>query len=162
MLAIKSHAIYIMCMSDDVPAIPTLDQMVCFTVYSTALALNRTYKPLLDKLGLTYLQYMVLLALAEQNDQTVGELGQHLFLESNTLTPMLKRMEAAGIINRRRDTQDERVVRISLTEQGRALLQETTCVPEQALQASGMKVEQLYDMQKMMLSLRANLLDKSE
>jgi DNA-binding MarR family transcriptional regulator len=100
-----------------------LDHMLCFAIYSANGAFNRAYRPLLDKLGLTYPQYLVLMALGEaEGGLTVGEIGGRVFLESNTLTPLLKRLEAAGHLIRRRDTGDERQVRVSLTEAGRALL----------------------------------------
>ena len=98
-----------------------LDNQLCFAVYSTSLAMTRLYKPLLDKLGLTYPQYLVMLALWERDGLTVSELGERLFLDSGTLTPLLKRLEAAGLLVRLRDVQDERRVRITLTGQGRAL-----------------------------------------
>lgn len=112
--------------STDAPA-PSLDldHMLCFAIYSANGAFNRAYRPLLDKLGLTYPQYLVLMALGEaEGGLTVGEIGGRVFLESNTLTPLLKRLEAAGHLVRRRDTGDERQVRVSLTDTGRALLQD--------------------------------------
>lgn len=96
-----------------------LSNFLCFAVYSANLAFGRAYKPLLDPLGLTYTQYVALVALRETDDQTVGVLGEKLFLESNTLTPMLKKLEALGYIQRRRDPADERQVRVSLTPAGR-------------------------------------------
>ena len=96
-----------------------LPNFLCFAVYSANLAFGRAYKPLLDPLGLTYTQYVALVALRESDDQTVGVLGEKLFLESNTLTPMLKKLEALGYIQRRRDPADERQVRVSLTPAGR-------------------------------------------
>jgi DNA-binding MarR family transcriptional regulator len=100
--------------------------MLCFSVYAAQLAFNRLYKQILAPHGLTYLQYLVLVALAEAQergvDRTVGELGEALFLESNTLTPLLKRMEAAGLVARRRDPRDERVVRVTLAEAGAGLV----------------------------------------
>jgi DNA-binding MarR family transcriptional regulator len=97
-----------------------LDDILCFALYSANLAVNRVYKPLLDKLGLTYPQFLVLVALYKQDDQTVGDLGSQLFLDSSTLTPMLKRMESAGYLTRQRDSLDERQVRIRLTRRGRS------------------------------------------
>lgn len=99
----------------------SLDDLLCFAIYSANGAFNRAYRPLLDGLGLTYPQYLVLVALGEKDDRTVGEIGEALYLESNTLTPMLKRLEASGHVRRRRDDMDERQVRISLTATGRAL-----------------------------------------
>ena len=105
-----------------------LDQLLCFAIYSANGAFNRAYRPMLDKLGLTYPQYLVLLALGEADGLTVGEIGSRVFLESNTLTPLLKRLEAAGNVVRRRDAADERQVRVSLTDQGRSLLQDACAV----------------------------------
>jgi DNA-binding MarR family transcriptional regulator len=98
-----------------------LDEYLCFAIHSAAQAVGRANKPLLDKLGLTYPQFLVMLVLWAEDDQTVGSIGDRLFLESNTLTPLLKRLEAAGYIRRNRDAADERQVRIRLTEQGQAL-----------------------------------------
>src|SRR5271156_182319 len=97
----------------------SLDDFLCFAIYSTNLAVNRLNKPVLDELGLTYLQYIVLVALYEHDDQTVGGLGDKLFLDSSTLTPLLKRLETMGHMTRQRDPEDERQVRLCLTPQGR-------------------------------------------
>lgn len=105
---------------------PTLDDLLCFATYSANAAFHRAYRPVLDRLGLTYPQYLVLIALWEQDGLTVGEIGDRLFLESNTLTPLLKRLELAGLVTRRRDARDERKVVIALTERG-ALLKEDAC-----------------------------------
>jgi DNA-binding MarR family transcriptional regulator len=99
-----------------------LSNFLCFAVYSANLAFGRAYKPILDKVGLSYTQYIALVALAEEDDQTVGALGEKLFLESNTLTPILKKLETLGFIRRQRDPADERQVRISMTPAGRRLL----------------------------------------
>lgn len=101
---------------------PKLSNFLCFAIYSANLAFGRAYKPILDELGLTYTQYIALVALSERDDQTVGELGEKLFLESNTLTPILKKLEQIGLISRRRDPQDERQVRVSLTPKGEGLI----------------------------------------
>jgi DNA-binding MarR family transcriptional regulator len=115
----------------DVPTSPLdLDRMLCFAIYSANGAFNRAYRPMLDRLGLTYPQYLVLMALGETDGLTVGEIGAHVFLESNTLTPLLKRLEVAGHVVRRRDTADERQVRVSLTDAGRALLQDACAVTQ--------------------------------
>src|SRR5215468_6751451 len=108
----------------------SLDDFLCFAIYSTNLAVNRLNKPVLDELGLTYLQYIALVALYERDDQTVSGLGERLFLDSSTLTPLLKRLETMGHLTRQRDPQDERVVRVRLTPQGRK-------VREQALAFRG-------------------------
>src|ERR1700731_3933331 len=95
-----------------------LDNQLCFAVYSTAHAFNRVYKPLLDRLGLTYPQYLVMLVLWERDDVPVKDIGERLFLDSGTLTPLLKRLEAAGLIRRTRSVDDERQVLIALTAPG--------------------------------------------
>src|SRR5689334_20961369 len=94
------------------PDTPSLSDFLCFAVYSANLAFGRAYRPMLDELGLTYTQYVALIALWEEDDQTVSSLGEKLFLESNTLTPILKKLEAVGFVERRRDPADERSVRI--------------------------------------------------
>src|SRR5215467_6167202 len=98
-----------------------LGDFLCFAIYSTGHAFNRVYQPLLRDLGLTYPQFIAMILLWDQDGQTVGELGQRLSLQSNTLTPMLKRLEALGYIKRSRDAADERQVRINLTDAGRKL-----------------------------------------
>lgn len=100
---------------------PRLDEQLCFAVYSASRAFTRAYAPILQPLGLTYPQYLVMLALWDGDDASVSELGEALGLDSGTLTPLLKRMEEAGLVTRRRDPSDERVVRISLTKAGHAL-----------------------------------------
>ena len=100
---------------------PTTDDLLCFALYSTSHAMMRLYRPLLAPLGLTYPQYLVLVALWDRDGRSVGDLGEQVALESNTLTPLLKRMETAGLINRRRGAKDERVVTVHLTDAGRAL-----------------------------------------
>jgi len=101
--------------------LPKLEDYLCFAVYSANLPLHRLLKPLLDEVGLTYPQYLVLIALYDDDHQTVGGLGDKLFLDSSTLTPLLKRMEAMGYVVRQRDPQDERQVRIRLTPWGRSV-----------------------------------------
>ena len=143
--------------SSDIAGPVLLDQALCFAVYSAGLAFNRVYKPILEPLGLTYPQYLVMIALWEAEGQTVSELGQHLFLESNTLTPLLKRLEAAGYISRTRDKADERQVRVSLTERGVELLKQASCVPEQVLAATGLSIDQLTTLRASIAGLRDNL-----
>jgi DNA-binding MarR family transcriptional regulator len=141
-LAIKSCAIYTVSMTETPPTAPAanpLDQFLCFSVYAAGLAFNRIYKPLLDPFGITYPQYLALVALSSKEGQTVSELGEKLHLESNTLTPLIKRLEAAGLVTRTRDNQDERVVRLGLTQAGRSLAETARdCVPAEALKATGL------------------------
>ena len=113
-----------MARSPSPPNTAKLGDFLCFAVYSANLAFGRAYRPILDKLGLTYTQYVTLVALGEDDDQTVGELGDKLFLESNTLTPILKKLETLGLVERRRDPKDERQVRVNVTTAGRKLQQQ--------------------------------------
>ena len=120
-----------------------LNDMLCFTVYSTAHAFNRVYKPLLDALALTYPQYLVMLGLWERDGVTVKQIGEQLHLDSGTLTPLLKRLEAAQLIKRTRDTADERQVLIALTSQGQALREKARAVPQSILAASACSIAEL-------------------
>ncbi|WP_379151284.1 MarR family winged helix-turn-helix transcriptional regulator [Paenibacillus sp. sgz5001063] len=106
-----------------------LENQLCFTIYACSREFTKLYQPHLDKIGLTYSQYLVMLVLWERHQCTVKELGEALFLDSGTLTPLLKRLQAAGLILRERSLQDERKVLISLTEQGKALRSEASCIP---------------------------------
>jgi DNA-binding MarR family transcriptional regulator len=115
-----------------------LDEFLCFAIYSAGHAFNQFYRPLLDELGLTYPQYLAMVTLWSKDDQTVKEMGQALFLESNTLTPLLKRLEALGLISRSRDPSDERQVRVRLTEDGRALRGRAAAVPACIADAVGL------------------------
>jgi DNA-binding MarR family transcriptional regulator len=101
-----------------------LANFLCFAIYSANLAFGRAYKPLLDKVGLTYTQYIAMVALSDEDELTVSALGEKLFLESNTLTPILKKLEQMGYIDRQRDPADERQVRVSLTTRGRKLIEQ--------------------------------------
>jgi DNA-binding MarR family transcriptional regulator len=132
-----------------------LSNFLCFAVYSANLAFGRAYKPILDKLGLTYTQYVTLVALGEEDDQTVGALGEKLFLESNTLTPILKKLDREGLVHRKRDPADERQVRVGLTPAGRRLLEKN---PGAALvEATGLGKD-FAAVQKSVSRLRDNLL----
>lgn len=135
-----------------------LPNFLCFAVYSANLAFGRAYKPILDQLGLTYTQYIALVALGDEDDQTVGALGEKLFLESNTLTPILKKLESGDYIERRRDPADERQVRIRLTPAGRLLLDRFDKeVGPVLIEATGLKGE-FPKLQKEVVVLRDNLL----
>jgi DNA-binding MarR family transcriptional regulator len=140
------------------PAPLLLGNQLCFAVYSTAPAFNRVYKPLLDRLGLTYPQYLVMLVLWERDDVAVKEIGERLFLDSGTLTPLLKRLEAAGLIKRTRSKQDERQVLIALTPQGDALRERAKMLPEAILAASACSVGELSAMKTDLVALRDRLL----
>ena len=134
-----------------------LDNQICFAVYSAAHAFNRVYKPLLDRLGLTYPQYLVMLALWERDGVPVKEIGERLFLDSGTLTPLLKRLEQAGHIKRTRSTEDERQVLIGLTSQGQALKDKARAVPPSILAASECSVTELLAMKNEIVALRDRL-----
>ncbi|MBP2236651.1 DNA-binding MarR family transcriptional regulator [Sinorhizobium kostiense] len=135
-----------------------LDSFLCFAIYSANHAFTRVYKPLLDDLELTYPQYLVMVVLWEKDDQTVGSLGEKLFLESSTLTPMLKRLEAMGYITRVRDRMDERQVRVRLTDTGRALRHRANAVPLGIAGATGMEPADLARLRAEIAALRASLL----
>jgi MarR family transcriptional regulator, organic hydroperoxide resistance regulator len=134
-----------------------LSNQICFAVYSTAHAFNRVYKPLLDKLGLTYPQYLVMMVLWERDGVPVKDIGEKLFLDSGTLTPLLKRMEAAGVIKRTRGTEDERQVLIALTPQGHALREKARAVPEGILASSACSLGELFEMKNELIALRDKL-----
>ena len=134
-----------------------LDNQVCFAVYSTAHAFNRVYKPLLDRLGLTYPQYLVMLVLWERDDVAVKEIGERLFLDSGTLTPLLKRLEAADLVRRTRGTADERQVLIALTSKGRALQEKARTVPQSILAASACSISELSALKNDLVALRDRL-----
>jgi MarR family transcriptional regulator, organic hydroperoxide resistance regulator len=134
-----------------------LGNQICFAIYSTAHAFNRVYKPLLDRLGLTYPQYLVMLALWERDGVPVKDIGERLFLDSGTLTPLLKRLEAAQLINRTRDTADERQVLIELTSQGQALREKARTVPQSILAASACSIAELSAMKNELVALRDRL-----
>jgi DNA-binding MarR family transcriptional regulator len=134
-----------------------LDNQICFAVYSAAHAFNRVYKPLLDRLGLTYPQYLVMLVLWERDDIAVKEIGERLYLDSGTLTPLLKRLEAADLIKRTRSTEDERQVLIALTAKGRALQERARTVPQSILAASACSVSELSALKNDLVALRDQL-----
>ena len=134
-----------------------LDSMLCFAVYAAGHAFTRFYKPRLDALGLTYPQYLVFLVLWEQDALTVKALGDKLFLDSGTITPLLKRLEARGLVRRQRDTEDERLVRIFLTDEGRALREQALAIPLQVGEALGGDAEAGAAMRKGLQQLRERL-----
>lgn len=139
-----------------------LADFMCFSVYSTNLAYSRVYKPVLDELGLTYPQYITIISLWEEDQQTVKGLSEKLFLEPSTMTPMLKRLEAMGYVRRTRDTEDERNVRISLTDAGRRLREKGLGFGEVTMKASGLTPEEFPILQKAVARLRDNLVKASK
>lgn len=147
--------------SGPAPQVPQLDQQLCFSLYSTSLAMNKLYRKLLRKLDLTYSQYLVMMVLWERNEQTVSELGEKLFLDSATLTPLLKRMEQAELITRTRCANDERQVIIALTAKGDALREGAKAIPACVLAASQCNLDQIKDLKAQLDSLRGSLADAS-
>lgn len=138
-----------------------LGDFMCFAVYSTNLAYSRVYKPVLEELGLTYPQYVTIICLWEEDNQTVKGLSEKLFLEPSTMTPMLKRLEAMGYVRRERDSEDERSVLVSLTDMGRALREKAFAYREVTAKASGLTPEEFRVLQKAVVNLRTNLMSAS-
>ena len=134
-----------------------LDNQLCFAVYSTSLAMTRLYKPLLEKLDLTYPQYLVMMALWERDGVMVSELGMQLSLDSGTLTPLLKRLEGAGLVGRLRDVADERRVRVTLTPAGRVLKERAFGLPACILAASQCSIDELSALTRQLQQLRERL-----
>ena len=134
-----------------------LDEFLCFAIYSANHAMNRLYKPFLAELGLTYPQYIAMVALWKKDDLTVGDLCEQLFLESSTLTPLLKRLEKMGLIDRKRDPQDERKVRICLTVTGRQLKEKAVTIPDCIISATGLGEQAAINLQNQIFLLRDNL-----
>ncbi len=135
-----------------------LDNQLCFSLYSTALAMNKVYRKLLKQLGVTYPQYLVMLVLWEQDEMTVSDIGARLFLDSATLTPLLKRLEALGMVSRTRAANDERQVIIALKAEGKALKLKAKAVPEGVLCASQCSIEELGVVKKQLDGLRERLM----
>lgn len=139
-----------------------LDDQLCFALYAASRAMTARYRPLLDELGLTYPQYLVMLVLWEQGSVSVGELGSALQLESSTLSPLLKRLEAAGLVRRERRTDDERSVAVGLTENGERLKQRAYAVPVAIRAAEGLTDEQAATVMRLLRLLTANVIRDRE
>lgn len=133
-----------------------LADFLCFAIYSANLAFGKAYRPILEELGLTYTQYVTIIALWEEDGLTVSGLGEKLFLESNTLTPILKKLEAMGYVERLRATEDERVVRVHLTKSGRRLREKALSINLD--DAVGLTPKEFANLQKNIVGLRNNLL----
>jgi DNA-binding MarR family transcriptional regulator len=131
-----------------------LDKQLCFALYSASLAMTKVYKPLLAPLGLTYPQYLVMLALWEDDAQSVGALGDRLALDSGTLTPLLKRLEAQGQLGRERDAEDERRVIVRLTPAGRQLKLRARRVPQEIGRASGCELSEIVGLTRQLTTMR--------
>jgi MarR family transcriptional regulator, organic hydroperoxide resistance regulator len=138
------------------PANPRLADFLCFAIYSANLAYGRAYKPILEELGLTYTQWIAIVSLWEDDKQTVSGLGEKLFLESNTLTPILKKLEEMGYVRRQRDPADERQVVVSLTDAGRRLREKGLGM--NLVKATGLTADEFAKMQKGVVTLRNNLI----
>jgi len=134
-----------------------LDNQLCFALYSASLAMTKLYKPLLDELGLTYPQYIVMLALWEEDGLTVSQLGDRLTLDSGTLTPLLKRLEASGFVSRMRDVNDERRVHVTLTATGRRMKQRAQKIPGCVMEASQCSLTELVRLTRELRDLRDKL-----
>ena len=135
-----------------------IDNFICFALYSAGHAFTRLYKPLLDPLGLTYPQYLVMAVLWERDGRTVGEIGEKLLLESSTLTPLLKRLETAGMVRRTRDQDDERVVRIQLTPKGAELKQKAVEIPQAIGCSTNITIPEVMKLTADIKALREKLL----
>lgn len=142
------------------PAAPgvQLDDQLCFALYAASLAMTKIYRPVLAQLGLTYPQYVVLLALWECDGLTIGELGQRVALDSGTLTPLLKRMQTQGLVERTRSAADERQVLITLTRQGAEMSQHAGLIQEQVACATACSDRERHDLTQALQTLRSSLL----
>jgi DNA-binding MarR family transcriptional regulator len=139
------------------PGALPLDDHLCFAMYSASIAINRLYKPLLDKLGITYPQYLVLNVLWEIDGRTVSEIAERLSLDSSTITPLVKRLETAGFVKRNRNPDDERQVNVSLSEKGKKLRSKSKCLTDTLLDRSGLDVADMVRLNKEIGALRAAL-----
>ena len=135
-----------------------LDNQLCFALYSTSLAMTKMYKPLLDAIGLTYPQYLVMLVLWEEDGLMVSEIGERLFLDSGTLTPLLKRLEATGLLTRLRDTEDERRVRVKLTVAGNRLSVKASEIPSCIVDIIGCSLSELISLGQNIKKFRQRLI----
>jgi DNA-binding MarR family transcriptional regulator len=140
---------------------PALDELLCFSIYSASHAFNQLYRPVLDEIGLTYPQYLVLVVLWAGNEQTVGDIGRALHLDSSTLTPLLKRLETAGYVTRNRNPEDERQVLVRLTQEGKALRERARAVPTCAENAVKLPVASIKRLLADVSSLRDMLVARS-
>lgn len=141
-------------MNDD---ILKLDNQICFALYASSREIIKLYKPALDKLGITYTQYVTLLSLWEQDDITVKDLGNKLYLDSGTLTPLLKKLESMNIIERLRSKEDERVVYIKLTQKGIEMKEKALEIPKQVFCSTGLSIENAIELKNNLKQLLSNL-----
>ena len=131
-----------------------LDHQLCFSLYATSMAITRAYKPMLDGLGITYPQYLVLHTLWEKDGRTVGGIAERLALESSTVTPLVKRLEAAGLVVRTRNPNDERQVKVNLTQRGRDIKNQCGCLGEAFMARSGMSLDDVAVLNGQIQTLR--------
>ena len=136
------------------PTVLPLDDQLCYALYAASMAVQRAYKPLLDALGITYPQYLVLHTLWERDGRSIGEIAERLALESSTVTPLMKRLEVAGFVTRTRDADDERRVAVRLTDRGRDLREECGCLAETLIARTGMELADLGDLNVRVRRLR--------
>lgn len=136
---------------------PRLNRQVCFALYSASKAATAVYRPMLDELGLTYPQYLVMLVLWEDQPRSVRELGEELGLDSGTLSPLLKRLESLGLVERRRSSEDERRVQVFLTDSGTALSAKSKAIPQQLADAAGLSAAELDQLRETLGRLTAAL-----
>ncbi|CAM3590084.1 MarR family transcriptional regulator [Saccharibacillus sp. WB 17] len=134
-----------------------LDSHLCFSLYACSRAIFRMYRPLLDDLNLTYPQYLVLLVLWDCEESSIKELSQVLSLDSGTLTPMLKRMEASGLLERSRSLEDERIVTVRITDKGRELQDRASCIPTSMIESSGLDLQQINTLNETIRTLMASV-----
>lgn len=134
-----------------------LDNQLCFALYASSKEVTRLYKPFLDKLGLTYTQYIVLLVLWEKDNINVKELGERLYLDSGTLTPLLKKLEAMGIVRRIRDARDERNVNVELTDKGIELKEAAEEIPNKIFCSTGLQAEEAISLRERLKVLLNNI-----
>lgn len=139
-----------------------LDAQLCFAMYSANIAINRVYRPVLDHLGITYPQYLVLSVLWQQDSQAIGAIADRLSLESSTITPLVKRLEAAGFLQRQRNPEDERQVIVTLSPKGKSLHQDSKCLTETLLERSGLPVADLVRLNTEIRALRDTLVKNSQ
>ncbi|HTH97913.1 MAG TPA: MarR family transcriptional regulator [Stellaceae bacterium] len=136
-----------------------LDDHICFTLYATSMAINRLYKPMLDAMGITYPQYLMLKVLEAEDGMTIGAIASRLELESSTVTPPAKRLEQAGLVARQRSQSDERQVRVFLTEAGRAVLARSDCLGDTLVARSGMTREEVDTLNRRLQALHRGFID---
>lgn len=140
----------------------TIDEQICFALYSASRALTARYRDFLAPLGVTYPQYLVLLVLWERDGLTVSALGERLQLESGTLSPLLRRLETAGLLTRRRTRTDERVVEVRLTDAGRALQTQAADIPLQVCSATGLELDDIVALREQVAMLAAHVRGSTE